>query len=77
MEPIRRIDPLPHDRAFVVQLGRDADPEGGAVVGRAEHIATGRSLRFRSWDELLDFLAACAAAQPADPRPPGRGPPED
>lgn len=61
MEPTRRSDPLPYDRAFVVQLGSDAD--AGAVVGRAEHIATGRSLRFRSWDELLAFVVSCAAGQ--------------
>ena len=61
MEPHRFVDPLPYDRAFVVQLGRDADPDGGAIIGRAEHIASGRSLRFGSWDELLAFVADCAA----------------
>jgi hypothetical protein len=61
MEPRRFADPLPYDRAFVVQLGRDADPGGGAIIGRAEHIASGRSLRFGSWDELLAFVADCAA----------------
>jgi hypothetical protein len=66
MEPIRRSDPLPYDRAFVIQLGRDADPDAGAVVGRAEHIATGRRLRFRSWDELLAFVVACAAGVEPD-----------
>lgn len=60
MEPDRRAVPLPYDRAFVVQLGRDADPGGGAVVGRAEHLASGRTLRFASWDELLAFVTACA-----------------
>ena len=61
MEPHSRPDPLPYDRSFVVQLGRDADPVAGTIAGRAEHIASGRSLRFRSWEELLTFVAACAA----------------
>ena len=47
------IDPFPYDRAFVVQFGSEADVGGGPVVGRAEHIASGRSKRFRSLDELV------------------------
>ena len=66
MEPRSRPDPLPYDRSFVVQLGRDADPVAGTIAGRAEHIATGRSLRFRSWEELLAFVAACAAGAEPD-----------
>ena len=66
MEPRSRPDPLPYDRSFVVQLGRDADPEAGTFAGRAEHIATGRSPRFRSWEELLAFVAACAAGAEPD-----------
>lgn len=66
MEPHRHAAPLPYDRAFVIQLGRDADPGAGAVVGRAEHLASGRSLRFASWDELLAFVAACARAEGTD-----------
>jgi hypothetical protein len=66
MEPRSRPDPLPYDRSFVVQLGRDADPGAGTIAGRAEHIATGRSLRFRSWEELLAFVAACAAGAEPD-----------
>lgn len=62
MDSGARIDPLPYDRAFVVQLGSEADVGGGPVVGRAEHLASGKSLRFRSWDELLAFVAACARA---------------
>jgi len=61
METRSRTHPLPYDRAFVIQLGRDADPGGGAVAGRAEHIASGRSVRFRSWDELIAFAASCSS----------------
>jgi hypothetical protein len=66
METHSRLDPLPYDRAFVVQLGRDTDPGTGVIAGRAEHIASGRSLRFESWDELLAFVAACAARSEPD-----------
>lgn len=55
-------DPLPYDRAFVVQFGSEADVGAGPVVGRAEHIASGRSARFGSLEELVAFMAACAAA---------------
>lgn len=39
--------------AFVVQLGAQSEDE---IVGRVEEVDTGRSLRFRSGKELLDFL---------------------
>jgi len=64
MDEDARIGPLPYDRAFVVQLGSMADVGGGPVVGRAEHLATGRSRRFASLAELLEFLAACSAPPP-------------
>jgi len=54
------IDPFPYDRAFVIQFGSEADVGGGPVVGRAEHVASGRSKRFRSLDELIAFIAACS-----------------
>lgn len=61
MDDDGRIGPLPYDRAFVIQLGSQADVGGGPVVGRAEHIASGRSRRFASLDELLAFLASCSS----------------
>jgi hypothetical protein len=60
MERSGRIDSLPYERAFVVQFGVDADVAAGPVVGRAEHLASGRSARFASWEELLRFVASCA-----------------
>ena len=56
-------DPLPYDRAFVVQFGSEANVAAGAVVGRAEHVASGRSARFGSLEELVAFMAACATAR--------------
>lgn len=44
---------LPRDRAFVVQLGTGAAP---GVRGRVEHLASGRALRFDSWEALREFL---------------------
>ena len=43
-------------RAFVVQLAADADLKAGVVLGRVEHVTTGKSRRFTSIDELLGFM---------------------
>ncbi len=48
--------PLPADRAFVVQLRAQADPDGDLFVGRAEHIASGTAERFGSIEELMAFI---------------------
>ena len=50
----------PADRytgAFVLQLGPGTDVRAGRLVGRVEHVASTRSARFRSLDELLAVLA--------------------
>ncbi len=39
--------------AFVVQLGSRSE---GEISGRVEAVDTGKSIRFRSGDELLTFL---------------------
>jgi len=46
---------LPTGKAFVVQLSRDTGPTLDPFIGRVEHLATGRRLRFES---LADFQAA-------------------
>ena len=43
----------PYTRAFVVQLGPETDIAAGRLVGRIEHVASTRSARFGSVDELL------------------------
>jgi hypothetical protein len=47
---------LPLERAFVVHLRREALPEEGLLVGRVEHVVSGRSEHFDSLPELLAFL---------------------
>jgi len=42
-----------YSRAFVVQLAPEADIAAGRLVGRVEHVASTRSARFGSVDELL------------------------
>ena len=46
--------PLSASSAFVVHLASPTTPE--LVLGRVEHIATGRSLRFASAAELIGFM---------------------
>jgi hypothetical protein len=47
----------PYTGAFVLQLGPESDPAAGRLDGRVEHVASTRSARFRSLDELLAALA--------------------
>jgi hypothetical protein len=57
---------LPHARTFVVQLSSDADPGHGRLVGRVEHVDSGRSTRFASAEEMNAFFARvlCEAEEP-------------
>jgi hypothetical protein len=54
---------LPADRAFVVQLRGDTDPAAGEVVGRVEHVTSGRSIRFEGLRALIDFFREALAEQ--------------
>jgi hypothetical protein len=47
-------------QAFVLQLGPETDPARGHFAGFIEEVDTGRELRFRSTEELLEFLTRCA-----------------
>lgn len=47
---------LPPERAFVVRLGRDADPAEGRLNGRVEHLRSGRRARIGSLSELQEFI---------------------
>jgi hypothetical protein len=42
--------------AFVVQLGPETKPTEGRFEGWAEEVDSGRELRFRSAEELMNFL---------------------
>ena len=46
----------PYTRAFVLQLGPGTDLAVGRLEGRIEHVASTRSARFGSLDELLAAL---------------------
>jgi hypothetical protein len=45
--------------AFVLQMVTDAGAEDRPFAGWIEEVDTGVELKFRSADELLDFLRAC------------------
>jgi len=51
----------PQVKSFVLNLHRDAVPSEGCLVGRLEHLATGRRYHFSSAAELIDCLVAGAA----------------
>jgi uncharacterized protein (TIGR02246 family) len=43
-------------RAFVVQIGNEAEPERGRLTGSVEEVDSGRLLKFRTAEQLLGFL---------------------
>jgi hypothetical protein len=47
---------LPANRAFVVQLHADAQPEKGQFSGRVEHLVSYQSAHFASVAELTAFM---------------------
>ena len=47
--------PFPLDHAFVVQLRREV-VVSSAIIGRIEHIVSGRACRFESMAELVSFV---------------------
>jgi hypothetical protein len=65
----------PYSGAFVLQLGPATDIGAGRLEGRVEHVASTRSARFRSLDELLAALQELLAestrpdADGLDPQP--------
>ena len=50
----------PQTKSFVLKLHRDAAPAEGRLIGRLEHVATGKQLNFNNAEELIACLAACA-----------------
>jgi hypothetical protein len=49
---------LPNERVFVIQLSSHADPGDGRLVGRVEHVQSGRSTRFASSEEMIGFFVS-------------------
>jgi hypothetical protein len=62
--------PLPIQRAFVVQLHAEANVAHGRMMGRVEHVQSGQAARFHTLDELLEFFRRMLQA------PTVLGPPE-
>lgn len=54
--PLETTPSYPHARVFVLRLHRDADPAHGAVVGRLEHVDSGRKEHFGDLTELARQL---------------------
>jgi hypothetical protein len=54
---------LPANRAFVVQIHADAQPEQGDCKGRVEHLTSMQATHFNSSEELLAFMARILTAQ--------------
>ena len=48
---------LPPERAFVLQLRREAAGEPASFTGRIEHVTSGRHTRFQSVDQAVAFIA--------------------
>ncbi len=44
-------------RAFVVEFHAEADLPAGHVIGRVEHVVSGRAMSFQSQKTLLAFMA--------------------
>ena len=44
-------------RAFVVEFDAEADLQAGRVIGRVEHVVSGRATLFQSHEILLAFMA--------------------
>jgi hypothetical protein len=54
---------LPTNRAFVVQLHADAQPEQGYFKGRVEHVISMKAVHFNSVEDLVAFMTRTLAAQ--------------
>jgi hypothetical protein len=47
----------PHARSYVLKLHSDAAPSAGLIVGRLDHVISGRQFVFHSAEELVACLA--------------------
>jgi hypothetical protein len=57
---------LPANRAFVVQLHADAQPEQGQIRGRVEHVVSYQAAHFASVEELTAFMVRVLTAATHD-----------
>jgi hypothetical protein len=54
---------LPANRAFVVQIHRDARVENGEFRGQVEHVVSYQATHFESLEELAAFVVRVVTAQ--------------
>jgi len=52
---------------FVIQVRPEVDLDRGTLLGRVEHMDSGQSARFRTFEELLAFILQHVRAQNANP----------
>jgi hypothetical protein len=50
------VSPYPPELVFMIQFSGEADPGRGPLTGRLEHIESGRSCLFTSWQEVDAFV---------------------
>ncbi len=63
----------PANRAFVIEIHRDATVADGGFSGRVEHLTSARVLRFSDLESLLRFLADANGGNGEDQGGPGPG----
>jgi hypothetical protein len=54
--PTDPVQPLPAQRAFLVQVHAAAEVAQGRLAGRVEHVVSGQATHFASPEELLAFM---------------------
>ena len=65
-----KTDPTyPQAWTYVLKLHREAAPTEGRIVGRLEHLATGREHYFTSADELIASIQSSANGRPVATEP--------
>ena len=52
--------------AFVIQFRPESDIKSGRLEGRVEHVASYKSMRFHSLEELLEFIDCVLKEENAD-----------
>ena len=60
---------LPARRTFTLRFAANADPEIGVYRGRIEHLATGRTARFKCMDDVIRFVTEIFAEVQSDQDP--------
>jgi hypothetical protein len=65
--PSEPAPPLSPHRAFVVQFRAETDVASRHLVGRVEHVVSGRATTFYTLEDLLAFFACMLAERGAGP----------